>query len=615
MNMKADFIHDLISIGGSMQMPDGVPVKTDDGYACVGDGFEWSISLCEHPSGVTERRDVIRNTSDHPITIQTALSRFAFHGGEHEVYTQFSEWCNENIGAWQPLVSEVCTANDDLRMNSCGNPFAAIWNLQNGRGMAFHVIADSKWLIRVKHHHDEARPRHTEVVVELGMYDNNFSYELMPGEELALPTILFYSFRNRVDMDAYKLHRYCNDVYPARSMPIVYNSWMSRGDVISHEILTEQLEAAAELGAEYFVIDAGWFGAPGAWYDTVGDWVEATDCSMMGRMREFSDDVRAKGLKFGLWFELERAACGARFVKENPQHYIFEHNNYFIDFASEAACEYIYRIMEEQIKRYEIRYIKFDFNAPVKYDRNQHAFMEYFAGYRRVIDRLREAFPDLYLENCASGGMRMALANLRGFDSFWMSDNHSLYAQLEIFKNTILRMPCRALERWITIQSLERIKGRSREMILVSGDSGWGLAESVTPAFLKGSTVGGPLGISCDVTAFTPALRETLTEHIAQYKSEREFWKNGECRILVDTPTLLVLQFSDASLKELKIYAYVKNCHQSAVTVYPVCNANASYRDANGEEHCGRELEEKGIDIPFEPRFLYNCFTATLKQI
>ena len=60
----------------------------------------------------------------------------------------------------------------------------------------------------------------------------------------------------------------------------------------------------------------------------------------------------------------------------------------------------------------------------------------------------------------------MALGNLQGFDSFWMSDNHSLYAQLEIFKNSICRLPCRALERWITIQSLDCIKGRSREQIL-----------------------------------------------------------------------------------------------------------------------------------------------------
>jgi alkanesulfonate monooxygenase SsuD/methylene tetrahydromethanopterin reductase-like flavin-dependent oxidoreductase (luciferase family) len=40
----------------------------------------------------------------------------------------------------------------------------------------------------------------------------------------------------------------------------------------------------------------------------------------------------------------------------------------------------------------------------------------------------------------------MCFANLNGFDSFWMSDHHGIYKQVEIFKNTLIRLPSRSLE-------------------------------------------------------------------------------------------------------------------------------------------------------------------------
>ena len=332
-------------------------------------------------------------------------------------------------------------------------------------------------------------------------------------------------------------------------------------------------------------------------------------------MRAFADLVREKGLKFGLWFEIERAAITAKNVAKNPQYYLTEDGNCFIDFANPEACEYIYQMVAEQIRLYGIEFIKFDFNAPITFDQNRHAFMEYFKGYRAVIDRMHAEFPSLYFENCASGGTRMALANLRGFDSFWMSDSHSLYMQLEIFKNTLLRMPCRALERWMTIQTLPNIKGRSREKIMVSDDAGWGLIEAVTDEFLRAATVGGPIGISCELTSFSETLRQSVSNHIAQYKAERAFWMNAECRILTDTPTMLVLQFSDASLSKIKIFGYAKDFIQTGITVYPVCQENTLYADANGVQRTGAELFDNGLEFAIEQRYRNNAFSAEINAI
>lgn len=597
---------DLYSIFGDVGEFQGSIEKTDGGFYYENGELEIQTAISDHiTSGVFKRRDEITNVSGRDITLTGAQAKFVFSGGEYEVYTQYSEWCAESQGAWQPLVTEVRAGNDDIRMNTGSVPFVAIYNLQNGRGVVFHILAESKWSFKVKKSYSQTGHRKT-VTVELGMDDSGFSYKLKAGETLKLPNILFYEFKNKNDMDAYKLHRYCNAVMPARSLPVIYNSWMSKFDNISYDILSEQLEKAKEMGAEYFVIDAGWFGSPNQWFDSVGDWKECTEASMAGRMKAFADKVRADGLKFGIWFEIERAAKNSQAVKAYPEHYIYEGGQYFVNFASKDTCQYIFDVVASIVKEYGVEFIKFDFNAEITRDPQGRAFVDYFKGYNGFIRHLGKEFPTLYLQNCASGGLRMAMGALSGFDSFWMSDNHSLYTQLEIFKNTMIRMPSRALERWITIRSYENFVpvygGGTTEKILVSGDASWGHMEAVSSSFLKNSIVGGPIGISCDLTKLSNATVKLLSNDIARYKEEREFWINSECRILCDTDSLLVLQFNDPAFNKIKVYTYLKIPHQNEVVVYPECDLFGKY-DVNGKRISGEKLLQDGFEIKLGDRY------------
>lgn len=605
-------VSDLYSIHGDIKAFQGSLEKTDNGFYYSNDELELQTELPWHVlSDVYKRRDTVTNISAREITFSAVQAKFVFSGGEYEVYTQYSEWCAESQGAWQPLVTEICAGNNDIRMNTGSVPFVAIYNRQNGRGVVFHILAESKWSFKVKKCYSQTGHRKT-VTVELGMNDSGFAYKLKPGESLKLPDILFYEFRSKTDLDAYKLHRYCNFVMPARELPVIYNSWMSKFDNISYDILSEQLEKAKAIGAEYFVIDAGWFGEPNNWFDSVGDWQECTTASMAGRMKEFADKVRGYGLKFGIWFEIERAAKNSQAVKNYPQHYVYEGGNYFVNFAKKETCDYIFDIVSSIVNRYGVEFIKFDFNAELSYDPTGRAFKDYFKGYNGFIRHLGKEFPTLYLQNCASGGLRMAMGALKGFDSFWMSDNHSLYTQLEIFKNTMIRMPSRALERWITIRSYENFEplygGGKTEKILVSGDAGWGHMEAVTESFLRNSIFGGPIGISCDLTKISEKVFNILKEEIERFKDEREFWTESECHILCDTESLLILQFNDRAFKKIKIYTYLKVPHQNEVTVYPVNGAFGRY-DVNGKILHTNDLFDQGIEIKLGDRFTSEAIT------
>ena len=59
------------------------------------------------------------------------------------------------------------------------------------------------------------------------------------------------------------------------------------------------------------------------------------------------------------------------------------------------------------IDKYHARFIKFDFNQDVAWDDHQEAFLSYFRGYDRFLQMLKAKYPDLHMECCASGGLRM----------------------------------------------------------------------------------------------------------------------------------------------------------------------------------------------------------------
>jgi len=596
-------IEQLMTLFGDFTPPTGPVEQLEDGFRFANGELDVRICVQEHSSGVFLRRDTVKNVSSRSLTLHTALSRFLLDGWEKEVYTQHSQNYYESCGEWQSLVTEVSAHNFDLRSGFGGVPFAAVFDLQTRRGAAFHIADSCQWRFFIRKEFLD-RPRIRATAVELGPEPLNFAYVLQPGESLTLPELVYYEFRNKTDMDAWKLHRWCKDTRMPRQFPVAYNTWMSKFGIISYDLLTRQLEIAKELGMEYFVIDAGWFCEGALWATGLGDWEESTEFGMQGRMREFADNVRAAGLKFGLWFEIERAGPETAAYKAHPEYYMVEESIALLDFANPKAADYIFAMLERNIRKYGIEYIKFDFNRTVRHDPNRSAFLKYYEGYGAFIRRIRETFPGIYLEGCASGGLRMTLSSLKYFDSFWMSDNQSQTEQLRIFRDTLLRMPPRALENWVSVCSLQNQTPSTTDaadVTVTAGDRGWRHVESITEDFLRHSMWGGPMSVSCDLTRLSPALRQSLAERAALIKTQRDYWRTAEARILIDTAAMLALQFSDEALSDLRIYLYAgAPLTQNAVTVFPVCDPDTVYADAEGVEYTGQSLMEEGLRIPMK---------------
>ena len=319
-------------------------------------------------------------------------------------------------------------------------------------------------------------------------------------------------------------------------------------------------------------------------------------------MSDISKEVNENNMKFGLWFEIESASEGADIVKNHPEYFINADGLFFLDFTKEEARNYILEKLFEHIEKYNIKFIKFDFNQDMNY--SPDAYIGYYKGYEKVIAALKAKYPDIYLENCASGGLRVDLKNCSEFDSFWLSDNQSPYEGMRIFKEGIKRLPPQCIEKWAVVASPEVFTPKygevEQEKIISTHDATWDTVVGVHTDYLKGFLSGGPIGLSCDLNKFSDKLTKELKQHIEAVKKERTFWENAVCSILADTDKLLVLEYSDG--KKIKVIAYSDKINQNKILVYPHVDKTAEYL-AEGETFTGGEIAENGIEIEIKSSY------------
>lgn len=591
---------DVWDVFGSFGKARGQVQTSGNGFQFEGKGYRLETAV-ETDGDVSLRKTVLKNVSDKPITAHCLMDRFPLEEGEWEVYTQVSYWENESRGRWQPLTTAVEVRNPHLRSGHGAAPMLAVYNRQTGRGRVFHLLTDSAYEI----HAIRSNPsgNQTTVAVETGMDARQLAYELAPGESVALPEVLSYEFENRTDLDCHKLHAWWHRHYPGRRPPAIYNTWLCRFDKLDADFLLKQVARAKELGLEYFVIDAGWFGPAKDWSSVRGEWAERSDGYLKGRMKEVSDAARAAGLKFGFWVEAESVTGGSKVVKEHPD-WLLPDNPSFLDFENPAAFNYIVETVCALLKKYEASYLKFDFNQDLDHDATGRAFTAYNAAYRRFVREIRRRNPGIYIEGCASGGYMMDLGWARDFDGFWLSDNQSPRHGMRIVKETMLRLPPQKIERWIVARTAENLQpdyGGRDSRLLATEDATWTHALTYSPTFIDAFAAGGPSCFSCDLTAFSAEHARHFAEVLARRRAEGAFWQKAVGRILCDTANLTVFEYSDEDFSEIHVVAVSDVLAQRSVRVYPVLAPGGVY-SVNGETRSAADIARTGIEMPIESR-------------
>lgn len=212
-----------------------------------------------------------------------------------------------------------------------------------------------------------------------------------------------------------------------KTLPVIFNDYMNclSGDPTA-EKLVPVINGAAEVGCEYFVIDAGWYAEIGeTWWDAVGLWQPSKSRFPEG-LGSIVELIRQKGMIPGLWLEIEVMGVRCPLASQVPDSWFFQRNKqrtfdngrYQLDFRNPKVRAHAHQIVSRLIADFGIGYIKMDYNINAgpgtdwKADSAGDGLLEHNRAYLRWIGEVFDAHPGLIIENCGSGGLRMDYAQL-----------------------------------------------------------------------------------------------------------------------------------------------------------------------------------------------------------
>jgi len=214
--------------------------------------------------------------------------------------------------------------------------------------------------------------------------------------------------------------------------PIHYNCW--EAIYFEHEpnILSEILELAANIGAERFVLDDGWFGTRDDDTQSLGDW-EIDPRKYPEGLGPLIAKANQFGMSFGIWFEPEMVNLTSKLYVKHPSwvlgssDQILGRNQLVLDMANPDVQEYLFEKISAILADHNITYIKWDHNRVLP-----HVDAAQTYGTYKLMSRLRGKFPNVEIESCASGGGRIDFGILKYSQRVWLSDSNDALERLRI---------------------------------------------------------------------------------------------------------------------------------------------------------------------------------------
>lgn len=204
------------------------------------------------------------------------------------------------------------------------------------------------------------------------------------------------------------------------------------------------IDAAKEAGCEYYCIDAGWY-ADGFWWDAVGEWLPSKKRFPDG-FKEVIDYIRSKDMIPGVWLELEVMGINCPkastvsddwfFMRHGKK--VYDRSRYQLDFRNPDVITFANEVIDRLVLKYGVGYIKMDYNIEpgIGTELNADSFGDGLLGHERAylhwLDNVFKRYPDLIIENCSSGGLRIdyALLSRYSIQSTSDQDDYRQYATI-----------------------------------------------------------------------------------------------------------------------------------------------------------------------------------------
>ncbi len=396
-------------------------------------------------AAVVEVWQTVRNVGRAPIRV-TRLDSLSLHlpAGERDLLSYTGNWGSEFEPQHRPLSGDVILESRSGRSSKGNHPWFALTGA-DGRVLSAAVAWSGNWALRFESLADGGHR------LCGGLHDWEFYKDLQPGESVeSAPVVLVLGENLNTVSQQYarvgRAHWYPRNEFSAR-VPVEWNHWWSYEDAeINADVFARNVSVADPMGFEVCTLDAGWFGPSDAgtfWEHYRGDWHHVNTDRFPRGIRPVADHVHAHGMKFGIWCEIEGLGMHAQVAIDHPE-FVAERNGErlgYVCLGNPAVQAWAYATLARLITEYGADWIKVDFNLDPKAgcNRTDHGhgagdgLYEHYRGYYAVMKRVRQDFPNVVLESCSSGGLRIDLGMMRHTHMTFLSDPDWAVHDLQIF--------------------------------------------------------------------------------------------------------------------------------------------------------------------------------------
>ncbi|MBQ8509515.1 MAG: alpha-galactosidase [Clostridia bacterium] len=279
------------------------------------------------------------------------------------------------------------------------------------------------------------------VHAKLQLANNRFS--LPPHERLQTLSLLLMRYSGSQKDARNRFRRLIKEHFstvgqpgrPAQAMSS-YELW---GGLHTDE-MCRRLDILKEHGVtfDYTWLDAAWYGSftaecpspyHSAWSAHTGNW-EINKTFHPDDLQNVLRHIEDAGMRFELWVEPERNVHGTPVTLAHPDWFTRLGGDCLIDYGNPEAWQYTYDLLCHLIDTLHLGCYRQDFNTePDRFwrcDRTPEqaalAELRHINGLYRLWDALLEKYPDLLIDNCASGGRRFDLESVKRAVPFFRSD-------------------------------------------------------------------------------------------------------------------------------------------------------------------------------------------------
>ncbi len=304
------------------------------------------------------------------------------------------------------------------------------------------------------------------VNVQIGQ--ENFRAYLTEGERIITPTLTVLLYEGTTD-DAINDWRqmYLNYYTPENALeedfvfPIGFEVNLSSSSADQIRAIGENFAGIPLAGW----MDAGWYGDAinkEQWDRQVGSWYPLLEYGEE-EMKNISSALHEVGYPFILWFEPERAREDSEAADLYPELFYapndasLKERGYLLRLDTEEGYQWMYDLLSNAIAEYDVDIYRQDFNMnPLNYwlynDEDGRVGIteaKYIENMWRLMDELTEAFPDLIIDNCASGGRRLDIGMMQRCISLFRTD----YSCLPTCDPSGYQYHTQSINRWIPLSA------------------------------------------------------------------------------------------------------------------------------------------------------------------